>query len=194
MSHTICRTAALVVLWLAAVSVARAHFGPPFPVIQDQESGPYNISVWAHPDIGTSAFYVILEPAPGTRAPEQNDVRIFVQPVDGRLPEVGYQAERDAGPNQMRYDAQVEFDQRDLWRVRVTASGANGKGEVQTQVESTPTFGPWDLLFYGFPFLLFGGLWLLVALRRARCGSRRAAVGAETTKRTEVAPSEVTQP
>jgi hypothetical protein len=54
-----------------------------------------------------------------------------------------------------------------MWHVRVNVSGANGAGEVTADVEATPPgFGAWDLLIYGFPFLLFGMLWLYAALRR----------------------------
>ena len=174
MNRSAGRVGALILVWLACTSAAQAHIGPPFPIVQDQVAGPYKISVWTHPDIGLSAFYVILDPAPGATTPDKNDVEVYVQPVDGRLPEVGYPAAREANRGKVQYDAQVEFDQRDMWRVRVTVAGANGKGEVEAQVESTPTFAFWDLLFYGFPFILFGGLWLVVALGRARRQRREA--------------------
>jgi hypothetical protein len=73
----------------------------------------------------------------------------------------------------------VEFDQQEMWKVRVHVSGAGGSGEVIAEVEATPPgFGAWDLLWYGFPFLLIGALWLYGALRRRR----RAACGDKVIK------------
>ena len=56
------RAAALAILCLLLARRARAHVGPPFPIIENQQSGPYVISVWAHPDLGSGAFWVFLEP------------------------------------------------------------------------------------------------------------------------------------
>jgi hypothetical protein len=148
---------------------ARAHVGPPFPIVENQRAGPYVISVWAHPDLGTGAFYVILEPAPGTTLPEENQVEVSVQPLTGRLPEAAYAGTQQDVRDKVQYYAEAEFDRQELWRVRVRVSGAAGIGEVISQVEPTPTsYGRWDLLIYSPPFVLFGGLWLYAALRRRR--------------------------
>ena len=184
------RPAVLVFLGLSWAAAAQAHVGPPFPIVENQAAGPYIVSVWAHPDIGVGVFYVILDAGPGATLPEKNDVQVCVQPLDGRLPERCYPAEREATRDRVQYDAQVEFDQRDHWRLRVTASGANGEGEVRAEVESTPPgLGVWDLLLYGFPFILFGGLWLLVALRRGRRRRRGVAVAAPTANGAAAVPA-----
>ena len=46
----------LVLGWLAAAGPARAHQGPPFPILMDVPAGPYVASVWTDPDVGTGLF------------------------------------------------------------------------------------------------------------------------------------------
>jgi hypothetical protein len=155
--------------WVGFVSDACAHEGPPFPIIVDQKSGPYVISVWTDPDVGIGTFFVILAPVPGTTLPTDNKVEVCVQPVDGRLPEACYTGTLQNMRNRVQYRAEVEFDRQEMWHVRVRVSGPSGAGEVTAEVEATPPgFGAWDLLIYGFPFVLFGALWLYAALCRRR--------------------------
>jgi len=157
------------------VGRVRAHVGPPFPIIENERAGPYVITVWAHPDLGTGAFYVILAPAPGIAMPDSIMVEVSVQPLSGRLPEATYTAARqDDVRDRVQYYTEAEFDQQEVWRVRVRVSGAAGAGEVYSQVEPTPTtYGRWDLLIYAFPLVLFGSLWMCVILRR-QFAARRA--------------------
>jgi hypothetical protein len=173
--RSLSRLGGLTALWLMLAGTAHGHQGPPIPIVMDQRAGPYVIAVWAHPDVGVGWFYVILEPAPGTSVTEQSEVQVCVQPASGRLPEVCYTATRQDVPNRVQYYCEVQFDQQEMWRIRVHVHGAAGSGEVTAAVEATPPgFGAWDLLFYGFPFLLFGALWLYVALRRRRQGNAPA--------------------
>jgi hypothetical protein len=138
---------------------AWAHVGPPFPIIENRPAGPYVITVWAHPDLGTGTFYVILAPAPGTTLPEENQVEVSVQPLTGRLPEATYPGTRqDDVRDKVQYYAEADFDRQELWRVRVRMSGATGAGEVISKVEPTPTtYGRWDLLIYSIPSSCSGG-------------------------------------
>ena len=157
------------ILWLAAVPQVHAHEGPPFPLVVDRRAGPYVISIWTDPDIGIGKFFVIVAPAPGMSLPEENRVEVCVQPVSGRLPEACSAGTRENLRDRVQYYAEVEFDRQEMWKVRVRVSGAHGTGEVVAEVEATPPgFGRWDLLIYGFPFILFGMLWLYAALRRRR--------------------------
>jgi hypothetical protein len=157
---------------------ARAHVGPPFPIVASQRAGPYVISVWAHPDLGRGAFYIFLDAPPGATLPEENEVQVSVQPLTGRLPEATYAALRQDVRDKVQFYAEAEFDQQELWRVRVRVSGAGGTGEVVSEVEPTPTtYGRWDLLIYAFPFVLFGAVFLCAALRR-----RRRLVGAAASR------------
>jgi hypothetical protein len=64
------RAILLRVLLLAAVCLAmpvqaRAHNGPPFPIVESKRVGPVIISLWTHPDLGRGTFFVIVDPAPG---------------------------------------------------------------------------------------------------------------------------------
>lgn len=167
------RRLALLVL-LCAATPARAHEGPPFPILVDQRVGPYVASVWTDPDIGTGTFFVVLEPPEGRSLPAGTKVRIGVQPVSRRLVEAVY----DAAPQPVRFGerhyAEVPFDQGGTWRVRVLLDGPAGGGELRSEVEPTPdgTLGPIDLVIYALPFLAIGVLWLKAALR-----SRRPRVG-----------------
>ena len=62
---------------------AQAHEGPPFPIIVDEPLGPYVVSVWTDPDIGTGTFFVVLEPVGDARLPAGTVVRIGVRPIAG---------------------------------------------------------------------------------------------------------------
>lgn len=154
-------------LLLAAVPIL-AHEGPPFPILMDRTAGPYVASVWTDPDVGTGIFFVVLEPPAGKTLPDGTKVRIGVQPVTGRLPEVLYTAEIQKAGKSARYYAEAQFDRQEMWKVRVLLDGSNGGGELATEVEATPdgTIGPIALLIYPLPFLAIGFLWLKAALRR----------------------------
>lgn len=147
---------------------AAAHEGPPFPIIVDQPVGPYIVSVWTDPDIGTGTFFVVLEPASDGAMPEPSRVEVAVKPVSGRLEEVAYQAEAQPVRYGARYYTEVAFDQGEMWHVRVTIEGPEGGGELTAEVEATPdgTIGPIGLAVYLFPFLAVGFLWLKAYLRR----------------------------
>jgi len=151
----------LSVLWLMLPGPASAHNGPPFPIIENRRVGPCVISLWTHPDVGTGAFFVFVQPIPGGTVPNNLKVRIGVQPESGRLPEVVYEANQDDSGDQLQYKALVNFDRDEFWRVRLILESSQGGGEAYSRVEATPTgFGKWDLLFFLLPFLLIALLWL----------------------------------
>jgi hypothetical protein len=140
---------------------ARAHNGPPFPIIENKKVGPCIVALWTHPDVGTGAFYVFVEPVPGGTIPGDLKIEIGVQPISGRLPEVLYVAQRVKAHGQLEYNAFADFDRQELWRVRLVLQSSQGGGEATTQVEVTPPgFGRWDLLLYLLPFLAVAFLWL----------------------------------
>ena len=151
----------LSVLWLMLPRPANAHNGPPFPIIENRRVGPCVISLWTHPDVGTGAFFVFVQPIPGGNVPKNLKVRIGVQPESRRLPEVVYAANQDDSGDQLQYKALVNFDRDEFWRVRLILESSQGGGEEYSRVEATPTgFGKWDLLFFLLPFLLIAFLWL----------------------------------
>ncbi len=146
---------------------ANAHNGPPFPIIENHKVGPCVISLWTHPDVGTGAFFVFVEPLPGSTVPNDLKVQIGVQPESGRLREVVYSADKDDSGGQLQYKALADFDRDEFYRIRLVLDSSQGRGEEFSRVEATPTgFGKWDLLFFLFPFLLIAFLWLRGMSRR----------------------------
>jgi hypothetical protein len=138
---------------------AWAHNGPPFPIITDKQIGSVKIAVWTHPDIGTGTFFVLVDPLPGTSFPNDLKIDLGIQPTTNRLPEVIYPMQRDNSRGEVQYNAQVEFDKQDFFKVRVHVQSSTGSGEVLSQVEATPQgFGRWDLLFYLLPFLFIAAM------------------------------------
>jgi hypothetical protein len=173
----------------AAAPQVRAHQGPPFPILVDQNTAGYSVSVWADPDIGEARFFVILESPSGNLPAESPHVSMWVEPVSGRLDRVDYETQQQPLRNQMQFGAEPYFDQRDMWHVGFVIEEANGqRGELTTTIESTPPgFGLWDLAIYLFPFLLLGVMWIVALRRRASMmdGSRKP-----THQRTQGAPNE----
>jgi hypothetical protein len=177
----------LLVLLLMLPMPARAHNGPPFPIIENRKVGPCIVALWTHPDVGTGAFYVFVEPQPGGAVPDDLKIKIGVQPVTGRLSEVFYPAERVKSHGQVQYNAQAEFDRQELWRVRLEIQSSQGDGEATAQVEVTPPgFGRWDLLLYLLPFLFVAFLWFrgISRVRRRRIARVGQRVGTESTAQT----------
>lgn len=177
----------LVVLLLTLPLPARAHNGPPFPIIENKKVGPYIVALWTHPDVGIGAFYVFVEPGPGESIPDDLKVKLGVRPVTGRLPEKFYYAEHVKSRGQVQYNAQVEFDRQELWSVRLVLQSSGGGGEATAEVEVTPPgFGRWDLLLYLLPFLAVAFLWVLGVSRtkRRRKARLRNEAGAATAAQT----------
>lgn len=138
---------------------AKAHQGPPFPIIVDQKVGPCQISVWTDPDIGFGTFFVLVDPLPNNTVPNDLKIDLSVQPVSGRLAEVVYPLQRDNGRGQVQFNGQAEFDRQEFWKVRVSLRSSAGNGEISSQVEATPPgFGRWDLLFYLAPFVFIAAM------------------------------------
>jgi hypothetical protein len=171
----------LLALWLTLPTPAGAHNGPPFPIIENKKVGPCIVALWTHPDVGTGAFYVFVEPAPGGSVPDDLKIKLGVQPLTGRLSETFYEAQRVKSRGQVQYNAQADFDRQELWRVRLVLQSSQGSGEATTQVEVTPPgFGRWDLLLYLLPFLILAFLWVLGISRMKRRKNARLRNGAET--------------
>jgi hypothetical protein len=169
--------ALILVLGLCAQS-AFAHNGPPFPIISDQTVGPVVISLWTHPDVGTGTFFVLVDPLPGKSIPKTLKFSISVAPVSGRLAEVVYPMWLDSNRGQLEYKNEVQFDQDEMWKVRLILTSADGNGEVTAQVEATPPgYGRWDLLLFALPFLAVGFLWFKMMTKRRRARVVQAAQG-----------------
>jgi hypothetical protein len=154
---------ALCLVFLPAT--VRAHSGPPFPLLVDEKAGPYKVSVWADPDIGTGTFFVFVESPDGGQV-DDVAVKVSVVPTSGRLPEATYQATAREAGRRVQHVAEVLFDAQEYWQVRFQVSGPAGKGELSAEVEATPPgLGVWDFALYLFPFVLLAGLWVYGMLR-----------------------------
>jgi len=163
------RRTCVICLLLAAALPAAAHNGPPFPIISDKRAGPCVVSLWTHPDVGTGAFWVMVEPPPGGSVPKDLRVEIGVQPVSGRLPEKRYAARLERKGGQTDYYAEVPFDAQEVWRIHLLLDSAAGHGESNATVMVTPP-GParWELLWYAAPFAAVAFLWIKALIRRAK--------------------------
>jgi hypothetical protein len=117
----------------------------------------------------------------GQTLPAKTTVRIGVQPVTRRLPEVFYDAEPQPVDEGARYLAKIQLDKGEMWHIRTVLSGAEGGGEMNTEVEATPDgiLGPVGSLVYAFPFLAVGLLWIKAVLRRRASPAQAAPVGKE---------------
>jgi hypothetical protein len=159
-----------VVLFAVALAPLAAHEGPPFPIALDRPAGPYRLSIWTDPDVGTGIVYVVLEALGDAAYARPSGVRVGVQPVSARLPETLYDAAPETVRRGGRYVTEVAFDRQEIWRIRALVDGPGGGGEVAAQVEATPpgTIGPLGLVVYAIPFLLLAAMWIRVALVRRR--------------------------
>ena len=146
-----------------------AHEGPPYPLFVDRQVDRYVVSVWTDPDVGTGLFFVILGGPQAAELPSDLRVQVGVQPANGRLPEVFYNATREDLQGQIQYRAEVQFDAQELWQVRVRLESAQGNSETVANVEVTPPgYGRWDLLVYVLPFVAVGMLWAIAMIRKIR--------------------------
>ena len=147
-------------LFLSGVSLAWAHIGPPYPIMQNRKIGPLTVEVWSNPDVGTGSFFVVIDPPKGGSVPSDMKVQVSVQPVSGRLPKATYGAWRDDLRDRVEFKAIVPFDKEETWKVEVTLTSKEVSGETDTNVEVTPAvLGRWDLLLFLLPFLGTGFLW-----------------------------------
>ncbi len=163
--------------WLAVILLllwcypAFGHEGPPFPVLMDEPVPGYLVSVWADPDIGTGTFYVMIEPSGDSASPAgPPKVEVWVQPQNERLPKTNYVAKQQDLRNRLQFVAEPYFDQQEMFAVGIVIENRDGqRTELLTEVEATPPgLGAWDLALYLFPFVLFGGLWVIGFIKRRR--------------------------
>jgi hypothetical protein len=131
----------------------------------DHLIGPYVVSVWGDPEVGTGRFFIRLEPPPGGKIASDVMVYVGLQPLNNRRAEVRYATQRQDVGGQVQYQVEVPFETQERWRVRILVQSADGSGEATVDVETTlPGLGHWDVLLSLFPFLAVGLLWLPVVL------------------------------
>jgi hypothetical protein len=160
---------------LLACAPARAHIGPPYPIMQSRKIGPFNVEVWSNPDVGTGSFYIIIDPPKGSSltVPADMKVQVAVQPASKRLPEAAYGAWREKLLDHVEFKTLVPFDKEETWHIRILFSSSAASGEQDTDVQVTPTLlGRWDLLLFLLPFVGIGVLWFKAASVKRNRGRR----------------------
>jgi hypothetical protein len=163
---------------LVAPSSARAHDGPPFPIVSEQTAGAYVISVWTDPDTTDDGspggqFWVTLRRADDeSPAPAGTSATVSIEPLGRSGPVRTGRAEPLDGQPAQHFVA-LPMDHEGRFAVRVVVAGPLGSAQVESQVEATYDLRPSPALLFVFviPFLLVGFLWLKLLLRR-RGGSR----------------------
>jgi hypothetical protein len=155
--------------WLALAwpLQAMAHVGAPYPVLLEEPVGPYTTSALADPDVGKGTFYIMVTLDTAQPVPADTTVTVWAEPEDGHLAEAGYGAERQQTRYGERFVAEVPFDARGPWQVRLAIEGSAGQGETRFPVQVTPSGTGWlATLACLVPFGILGGLWLRGALRQ----------------------------
>jgi hypothetical protein len=158
------------VLWLFLASCAACHEGPPIPLVVDKLIPGYCISVWADPDVGTGTVFVAIDPDPRAPAAPVPVVKVWIQPKSQRFAPQHFPAQRQPLRNRVQFIATPSFDQQEMFTLGVVVTPPAGSPvELIFDVEATPPgLGPWDLLVYLIPFVLFGFVWGRALLRRWR--------------------------
>jgi len=161
---------AVVVAWGLAVlcPAARAHEGPPFPVLVDEDCPPWTVDVWADPDVGIGTLWVQLRAEGDVALPADTKVWVYAAPSSGATEELRWPTEPEPYRSGLQYVAKVDFPTREFWAIRVIveSASAGARHELAFHVEVTPPgYGPIDLLLYVWPFLAVAFLWWK-ALRR----------------------------
>ena len=162
-------------------SVARAHDGPPFPILSDLVAGPYVVSIWTDPDTtddGSAGgqFWVRLFAVNKTPLPQQTSATVEIKPLD----RAG--ANRSARAAPVRGDVTNQFaavlmDHEGRFAVHVVIDGPLGGATVDAEVAATYGLRPPRslVLLYAVPFVLVGLLWGRLLIRRRRGGVRPSA-------------------
>ena len=170
-------TALCVAMWLASPSLAAAHDGPPYPIVNDRRAGPYVMSVWTDPDTTDDEtpggqFWVTFTGDNAGGASGDVHVTITATPLRGG-PERSVEAVAD---NTGSHFGALVLDHEGRFRIDVRARGAQGDGDVSAEVDATYDLrpAPFVVVLYAVPFVLAGVLWVRLLLRRRNAGRHPA--------------------
>jgi hypothetical protein len=171
----------LAIVLVGCQTIAHAHSGPPYPIVEDRVVGAYQVSLWTDPDAtddqsAAGKFWVTLRPArAGASIPTGTRVEVSIRPLDRPGGERTMRAEPindDAG----RQFAALVMDHEGPFAVHVTVDGALGPGAVDSNVDATYDLRPRPALIALFvlPFVLIGFVWgkLLIKRRMHARGGR----------------------
>lgn len=161
--------------WLAATSniALGAHDGPPYPIVSDQRTGAYVVSIWTDPDAtddGSAGgqFWVQLQMAGGDAAvPAATRATLGVRPVVRTAPMVSARTEPVRGDVSNQFAA-VVMDHEGRFAVEVAIDGPAGPATIRAEVDATYDLRPppFMLVIYALPFVLAGWLWIRLLVKR----------------------------
>jgi hypothetical protein len=160
-----------------AAALAHAHRGLPVAITTRQTAGPYTVSLWAAPDVGTGLLYVVIVPTDGVPFVAPRDVSIRLREVSGAGPERRYHGNPEPVAHGARFMAAVALPRVDTWRARVVIDGASGPAELQASFASVAPASPGlaGIMLYAAPFVLVAGLWGPARLVRRQAFATRPA-------------------
>lgn len=157
-------------------------------MLVDEPAGPFTLTVWADPDVGTGTFFVDVvgpatdapgaaesaTPAPGSRGAGAQAISVVLEarPLDAHRDVSRHPAEPDPAGGSgggSRFRASVPFDAEGPWQVRLVVASGERSGEAQVEVDVSPP-GPSfaEAWIYLAPFAAIGVLWLIVFARTRR--------------------------
>jgi len=158
---------------LGSAGVTEAHSGPPFPILSDRTVGAYRISIWTDPDTtddGKAAgqFWVVIDAADGkSTIPAGTEAIVTIRPLDRDGPTRQGRAE-PVNKSVTRQFVALLMDHEGPFGAGVMIDGPLGRATVDSQANATYALRPAPGLIglYLMPFVLVGGLWVKVLLRR----------------------------
>lgn len=176
----------LLAAFLVAPHDARAHSGPPYPIVTDRLIGPYSVALWADPDVtddGTPAgqFWVVVQTADKTaKVPVETRADVTIRPTD-RTGDIRRGRTQPVSGDPSRQFIALLMDHEGPFAVHVAIHGPLGSAELDSNVDATYDLRPSRGLMIVFlmPFLLVGFIWgkLLLQRRRGRPRFARPAAG-----------------
>lgn len=178
------RGAAFVCVLAVVIScpgASHAHDGPPFPIVSDRTAGPYTVSVWTDPDTtddGSAGgqFWVMIAAREGASPiPPSTRARVTAASVDRPGPERAAATEAVRGDTSNQFAALV-LDHEGRFRVRVDVDGPLGMATLESEVSATYDLRPPPVIaaLYLLPFVLAGGLWAKLLLKRRHSATQGA--------------------
>jgi hypothetical protein len=161
---------------LAATSIAYAHEGPPFPILSNQITGAYVVSIWTDPDTtddgsARGQFWIKVYAAHGGTLPRETRATVTITPLSRPMPA----PTRSGAASAVRGDVTNQFaalvmDHEGRFAVHVTIEGPLGRASADAEVDATYDLRPPPslILLYLVPFALIGLLWGRLLIRRYR--------------------------
>jgi hypothetical protein len=160
-------------------AVARAHSGPPYPILSNRVIGAYDVSIWTDPDAtddgsAQGKFWVVLAPASKTGSiPADTTVQVTIRATDRTAAALSGKAAPADGLITRQFVA-LPMDHEGPFSVHVAIDGPLGHAGVDSATDATYDVRPAPLLLlvFLFPFVAVGALWFKAMRRRRRQADR----------------------